>query len=141
MTKSTITRLFVGGIVAVVAGLFLLVASALIALFSGAFVVDGADVVGVNATPQAWAFVLLGLIGVLALIGGSIVGLVAWIGALLNTAQVPDKTWFVLLLVLGLLSFGLVAMLAYVIAGPDGTRPASVPPAQPQQQAQQVWGS
>ena len=33
-----------------------------------------------------------------------------------------DKTWFVLLLVLGILSFGLVAMIAYVIAGPDGTR-------------------
>jgi hypothetical protein len=141
MTKSTVTRLFVGGIVAVVAGLFLLVASALIALFSGAFVVEGADVVGINATPQAWAFVLLGLIGVLALIGGSIVGLVAWIGALLNTAQLPDKTWFVLLLVLGLLSFGLVAMLAYVIAGPDSTRPVAAPPAQPQQQAQQAWGS
>ena len=29
----------------------------------------------------------------------------------------------VLLLVLGLLSFGLVAMIAYVIAGPDGTKP------------------
>ncbi len=141
MTKSTVTRLFVGGIVAVIAGLFLLVASGLIALFSGAFVVEGADVVGVNATPQAWAFVLLGLIGVLALIGGSIVGLVAWIGALLNTAQLPDKTWFVLLLVLGLLSFGLVAMLAYVIAGPDGTRPISVPPGQPQPQTQQAWGS
>ena len=32
--------------------------------------------------------------------------------------------WFVLLLVLGLFSFGLVAMIAYVIAGPDGTRRA-----------------
>ena len=122
MTKSTITRLFVGGIVAVIAGLFLLIASALIAVFSGAFVVDGPDVVAINATPQAWLFVLLGVIGVLSLIGGSIAGLIAWIGALINTAQLPDKAWFVLLLLLGIFSFGFVAMLAYVIAGPDGTR-------------------
>jgi hypothetical protein len=56
------------------------------------------------------------------MIGGAIGGLVSWIGALLNTAQLEDKTWFIILLVLGLLSFGLFAMIAYVIAGPDGTR-------------------
>lgn len=54
--------------------------------------------------------------------GGFIGGMVSWIGALLNTSQLTDKTWFVILLVLGLLSFGLVAMIAYVIGGPDGTR-------------------
>ena len=47
--------------------------------------------------------------------------LIAWIGALLNTARIADKVWFVLLLVLGLFSFGFIAMIAYVIAGPDGT--------------------
>ena len=135
MTKSTITRLFVGGVVAVIAGLFLLIASALIALFSGAFVIEGSDVVGINATPQSWIFVLLGTIGVLGLIGGSIVGLVAWIGALINTAQLTDKTWFVLLLILGLFSFGFVAMLAYVIAGPDGTQVQAQQPTQ----SQQAW--
>jgi hypothetical protein len=46
---------------------------------------------------------------------------VSWIGALVNTAQLVDKTWFIVILVLGLFSFGLVAMIAYVIAGPDGT--------------------
>jgi hypothetical protein len=125
MTKSAVTKLFVGGIVAVVAGIFLAAVAVLIAYFSGAFVMDGPDVIGVRPTPQAWTFVFLGLIGVLALIGGFISGLVAWIGALLNTAQLQDKTWFVLLLVLGLLSFGFVAMLAYVIAGPDSTKEVS----------------
>jgi len=57
---------------------------------------------------------------------------VAWIGALINTVAIDDKTWFVLLLVLGLLSFGLIAMIAYVIAGPDSTRP------QPQREAHPV---
>ena len=60
------------------------------------------------------------------MVGGFIGGLVSWIGALLNTALVEDKTWFILLLVLGLLSFGIVAMIAYVIGGPDGRqRPAT----------------
>jgi hypothetical protein len=32
----------------------------------------------------------------------------------------PSGAWFVVLLILGLLSFGVIAMLAYVIAGPVG---------------------
>ena len=65
----------------------------------------------------------------LAIIGGSLGQFVAWIGAVVNTARLDDKTWFVVLLVLGLLSFGFIAMLVYVLAGPDGTapRPASAP--------------
>jgi hypothetical protein len=46
---------------------------------------------------------------------------------LLNTAELTDKTWFIILLVLGLFSFGLVAMIAYVIAGPDGHRSPATP--------------
>ena len=47
----------------------------------------------------------------------------AWIGALVNTSALDDKTWFVILLVLGVLSFGFIPMLVYVLAGPDGTVP------------------
>ena len=122
MSKSLVTRLFVGGAVAVIAGLLLVAAAGLIAYFSGAFILNGPDVIGIQPTPAAWTFVLLGIVGIVGLVGGAISGLVAWIGALLNTAQLEDKTWFILLLLLGLLSFGFVAMLAYVIAGPDGTR-------------------
>jgi hypothetical protein len=71
----------------------------------------------------AWTIVGLGGVAALAMIAGFVGGLVSWIGALLNTSQLEDKTWFVLLLVLGLFSFGLVAMIAYVIGGPDGSRP------------------
>ncbi len=129
MSKSTISRLFVGGLIAVIAGVVLAIAALAVAIFGGAFVMDGPDVAGLQPTPYAWALVIFGMIAVVALIGGSIAGLVAWIGALINTAELEDKTWFVLLLVLGLLSFGLVAMLAYVIGGPDGTsrRPLSAP--------------
>lgn len=121
MSKSKVTRLFVGGIVAVIAGTLLALAAVLIAYFSGAFLLNGPDVIGFQPTPGAWTFVVLGLVGVVALIGGAIAGLVAWIGALLNAAQLEDKTWFILLLVLGLLSFGFIAMIAYVIVGPDAT--------------------
>jgi hypothetical protein len=117
----------VGGLIAVLAGVVLAIAAVGVALASGVFIFDGPDVVGLQSTPYAWALVVLGLLAAVAFIGGSIASLVAWIGALVNTAQLDDKTWFVLLLVLGLFSFGFIAMLAYVIAGPDGTRRAAQP--------------
>jgi len=64
----------------------------------------------------------LGVVGVLAVLGGALGQFVAWIGAVLDTSRLDDKTWFIVLLVLGLLSFGFIAMLVYLVAGPDGTR-------------------
>ena len=123
MSKSTVTRVFLGSVAAVVAGGILAFAAVWIAYANGAFVMRGPDVIGVQATPVAWTIVGLGGVAALAMIAGFVGGLVSWIGALLNTSQLEDKTWFVLLLVLGLFSFGLVAMIAYVIGGPDGSRP------------------
>jgi len=121
VSKSTVTRVFLGSVAAVVAGGILAFAAVWIAYANGAFVMRGPDVIGVQATPVAWTIVGLGGVAALAMIAGFVGGLVAWIGALLNTSQLQDKTWFVLLLVLGLFSFGLVAMIAYVMGGPDGT--------------------
>jgi hypothetical protein len=82
--------------------------------------VGGADVVTVDGEAVAgvlvW-FVIASLVGA----GGAVTAGVAWIGALLNTVRLDDKMWFGLLLVLGLCSFGWLAMAAYVVAGPDGT--------------------
>lgn len=125
MFKATVTRIFLGSVVAVIAGAFLAFAAVWIAYANGAFVMSGPDVIGIQATPQAWTIIGLGIVAALAMIAGFIGGLVSWIGALLNTAQLEDKTWFIVLLVLGLFSFGLVAMIAYVIAGPDGTKPTA----------------
>jgi hypothetical protein len=130
MSKSTVTRLFIGSVVAVVAGLVLGFAAVIAAYGNGGFVMDGPDVVGVDGSAFTWTMIGLAVVGVIAVIGGAIVGLVSWIGALLNTALLPDRTWFVLLLVLGLVSFGFVAMIAYVIGGPDGTRLAAERPVQ-----------
>jgi hypothetical protein len=120
MSKSTVTRLFVGSLLAIAGGLVLGFIAVLLGYTSGAFVMSGPDVVGVQSTAMAWTVVALVGIGILAIIGGVIGQFVAWIGAVLGTAQLEDKTWFLVLLLLGVLSFGFVAMLAYVIAGPDG---------------------
>ena len=45
----------------------------------------------------------------------------SWIGALLNTWRLDSKTWFAVLLLLGIFNLGFFAMVAYLIAGPDGT--------------------
>ncbi|MFI5286859.1 MAG: hypothetical protein ACHQ4F_11130 [Candidatus Dormibacteria bacterium] len=55
---------------------------------------------------------------------------------MINTARSRDKTWFVLLLVLGVLGFQFIMMIVYLIAGPDvqGLQPPSMaypPPAPP----------
>jgi hypothetical protein len=121
MSKTTITWVFVGGVMAIVAGAILSLATVLAAIAGGVIIVEGSEVVGVNGGTLAWSLVGL-VIGMLAIVGGSIATLAAWIGALLNTVQLDDKTWFVLLLVLGLFSFGFLAMIAYVIAGPDGSK-------------------
>ena len=42
--------------------------------------------------------------------------------ALINTWQLDDKMWFASLLAPGLLGFGVIAMIAYVVAGLDGTK-------------------
>jgi hypothetical protein len=128
MSKSTITKTFVGSLVGLAAGLVLLVVAGGLVYANGNFVMNGPDVVGVRSTPSAWALILLAVVGLLAMIGGVVGQFVAWIGAVINTAELPDKTWFIVLLVCGLLSFGFVAMVVYLIAGPKDAQPSRVPP-------------
>jgi hypothetical protein len=121
MSKAAVTRLFVGGVVAIVAGLVLCLAALWVAFAGGLIVIGGSDVVAFHGGSALWSVLGLVIVGSVAMLGGAVAALVSWIGALLNTVQLEDKTWFVLLLVLGLFSFGFVAMIAYVVAGPDGT--------------------
>jgi hypothetical protein len=135
VSKSTITRTFVGSLVALAGGLILLVTAGGIAYANGNFIMDGADVVGVQSTPGGWALILLAVVGLLAMIGAVIAQFVAWIGAVINTSELQDKTWFIILLVCGLLSFGFIAMVIYLIAGPPDPQPRAVLPPIPTQQA------
>jgi hypothetical protein len=130
MTKSTITRtwigglaVFAGGIVASLVGVFLMLA------YGGTFT-QIADSTQYDFTPiiNGFFWTTVGIIvigGLIALIGG-VVQLAAWVAALVNSYALPEKSWFVILLVGGVLSFvfapiGFAVMVAYVVAAPDGT--------------------
>ena len=126
MSKRTITRTFVGSLVALAAGLVLLFGAGGLAYAQGSFIMDGPDVVGVRSTPFGWSMVALAALGVVTMLGALVAQFVAWIGAVINTAQLADKTWFLVLLILGLVSFGFIAMVIYLIAGPDDPVPAPV---------------
>jgi hypothetical protein len=121
MTKSTVTRVFIAGLIAVAAGAILTIAAVSLAFATNVFITSGMDVIDVRASTLAWSLLGLGIVGAVAVIGGLITGLVAWIGALLNTWQLESKAWFAVLLLTGIFNFGFLAMVAYVIAGPDGT--------------------
>jgi hypothetical protein len=124
MSKPTVTKLFVGSLIAIVGGVVLLAAAVLLAFANGSFVMSGPDVTGINPSGFTWTMVGLATVGILATVGGAIGQFVAWIGAVINTSRLDDKTWFIVLLVLGLLTFGFIPMLVYVVVGPDGTRVA-----------------
>jgi hypothetical protein len=121
MSKTIVTQLFVGSLIAIIGGLILLSITVVAGAASGAFAMGGTDIRGIQSSGVGASLVVPVAIAVLALIGGGLAQFVAWVGALVNTAELQDKTWFVVLLLLGLLSFGFVALLVYVLAGPDST--------------------
>jgi hypothetical protein len=133
MTKSMIVKLFWGSLIGLVAGLVLMGITVALAINNHIFVMSGPDVTGIKSGALSWT--LLGLMGlaVLLLLFAAVAHFVAWIGAVLNTAHLPDKTWCVVLLVVGLLGLVFVATVAYVIAGPDGLKvkeqASALPPA------------
>jgi hypothetical protein len=122
VSKATVSKLFIGGVIAAIAGAIVAIAAIWVAIANDVFVMNGADIVAIRGSTLAWSMLGLGLVGGLAIMAGLIVGLVSWIGALLNTAQLENRGWFVGLLLLGIFNFGFIAMIAYVLAGPDGTR-------------------
>jgi hypothetical protein len=122
MSKKNVSRLFVAAIVAVGAGLVLGFAALWAALASDAIDIGGGEVIDVNGGSGAWIALGLLIVGALTILGGTVAAVVSWIAALLDTWQLQDKMWFASLLALGLLGFGVVAMIAYVIAGPDSTK-------------------
>jgi hypothetical protein len=125
MSKVTVTRLFIGSLIAAGAGAILLIIAVGLAFANDLFVMNGDQVVNVRGGPLALALLALAVAGGVAIVGAMIGGLVSWFGALLNTSQLESKTWFLVLLLLGIFNFGFFAMIAYVIVGPDGTPAAA----------------
>ena len=130
MTKSTVVRTWLGGLVALAGGLALMALSIGLMLGYGGTFTQSSDGQVYNFVPKLDGFFWSTVVGivfgsVIAAVGG-LVQLVAWIGAMMNTFQLEDKAWFAVLLAGGLVGLvigvvGFVAMVAYVIAGPDGT--------------------
>jgi len=122
MSKPLITRLFFAAILALAVGVVLTIATAVMALANGVVDLGGPSVVHVDGTALAELIPWL-LIAALVFVAGEVAAVFSWVGALLNTWQFDDKAWFLALLLLGVFSLGWVAMIAYVVAGPDATRP------------------
>lgn len=127
MRKQTIIRIFLGSLLGGVGGVAMLALAGTVLYQSDTFVMDGPDVVGIESSGPGWAMLGLAVIAILVIAGAVIGQLVAWIGAILTTADLPDKTWMVVLIVTGLLSFGFLGMLAYLVAGPDDAPPRPKP--------------
>lgn len=130
MTKSTITKIWVGGLVTFGAGIVAAIVGVFLMLAYGGTFTQVAGTQGYEFNPDIngffWMTVLLIILGGTIALIGSAVQLVAWVGGLVNSNRLPEKTWFVVLLLGGILSLGFApigfaAMLAYVVAAPDGS--------------------
>jgi hypothetical protein len=128
MHKTLIRRLFVGSLIALAGGLVLLAVAGGLAYANSSLVKSGPDVTGIHATALGWVMIGLAGVAILVLVAAAITQFVAWVGAVINTAQLQDKTWFIVLLVTGLLSFGFIAMVVYLIAGPEDPQPITAVP-------------
>lgn len=129
MRKSMVTRTWIGGLVAIVAGLVAIGAgTGLIFAAGGTYGGPSGQDFYPTLNPFFWGMVALASAGTFAAVVGLVLQFVAWIGAMVNTYALPEKTWFVVLLIGGLLGFvGFVVapfavMVGYLIAGPDAQR-------------------
>jgi hypothetical protein len=120
MSKSAITRLFKVAVAFVVAGSITGAAVVIIALTNGAITFGAAQFVTLDPGAIAGAIAGLAVASLLTAIG-TVAAVVSWAGALLNTSRLEDKAWFATILVLGIVSLGWVAMIAYILKGPDSS--------------------
>lgn len=131
MTKRTITRTWIWGMIVMVVGGIL---AGIISIVMVAHIGDATANFRDNYVPDSLFWTMIGLISLcgLAVVCGIAAQFVAWIGAILNVNRLADKMWFNLLLwggIVGIVTssiFGLGAlfwlglMIAYLVAGPDG---------------------
>jgi hypothetical protein len=104
LSKRTILYLILGSIVLSILGFVLLV-------LAGAGVTTDSSGAATGASASAGIFAL---IAIACFIIGGLLGLIAWIGALIKTATISAWGWFVAVLLLSGLG-----TLIYAIAGPE----------------------
>jgi hypothetical protein len=118
MSKQMIGRLFFGSLAAFVGSLILAGAAVMLAVNWDVFIMNGPDVIGVRSGSGAWAALTLAVLALTLVLASAVGGFVSWLGTLAATGGRADKTWFIVLLVLGLFSIGFLATLIYLVAGP-----------------------
>ncbi len=127
MRKSTVTKVWVAGAIVMVAGLVFGGVFLALMLANGGHWEQVGDTTNWNFVPSRdsyfWTTLGLMITGFSVAAAGCIVQVVAWIGAVANVARLADKTWFLILLIGGIVGFGFApigfaAMVAYLIAGP-----------------------
>ncbi|MDF1479337.1 hypothetical protein PYV02_09615 [Leifsonia sp. H3M29-4] len=123
MSRSVIAKLFYGSLIAFAVVIVLVGVVIGLAISTRSLMMDGRDVVGVS--PSGWWIVAVAVVMLLLIVGASIAQLVAWIGALIESATLENMTWFVVVLVGGILGFGVIVMLIYLLAVPARTVPSS----------------
>lgn len=132
MTKRTITIMWLVGIgVMIAGGLLALFCSLALASHIGTFT---ANYQYTTYVPDGifWALVSFIVLGGIAVLGGIVTQIVAWIGAVINVNRLVDKTWYNVLLWCGVAGIvltvitglgamiGWVLMIVYLVGGPDG---------------------
>lgn len=140
MSKPVVTKTWLGGLVAIVVGVLIVgIGVGSMLAFGGTFqpspTGNGFDWAPAQDNSAFWTSVGAIVIGGTVITVGGLIQLVAWIGAVMATYGLTDKTWFAVLLIGGVvgLAFGLVGMavmVAYIIAGPEAVAaPKAQPPA------------
>jgi divalent metal cation (Fe/Co/Zn/Cd) transporter len=99
MSRTSIVRLFWSSLAAFAGALVLFFVAVGLVYASGGFVLDGPDVVGVEPTAFGWSMIGVAAFTVLVMVLAALAQLIAWVAAVVDTAELPDKTWFIVLLV------------------------------------------
>jgi hypothetical protein len=121
MKRSLVRKLTLISIGAAILGVILLIVTLATGGKTTSQLADGTTMVTVTSVNGA-----LLAVSILFLVGGGIVNFVAWIGALIKTAQIRSWGWFVLVFLLNPLG-----LLIYSFAGPE--TPAAIGYAPPPQ--------
>ncbi len=133
MTRSTIIRIFVGSLIGAGVGTVLFVIAAALGFGDSVLIMNGPDVVGIRPGALSATMIVTAGAAILLWMAATVAVVVAWVGAIINTASLPSKTWLVIQLVLGLLGLPFVAVLAYVVGRPEASDHGQAPvaPTQP----------
>jgi len=129
MKKSSVTRVWIAGAVAMAAGLVAVGVGVILMLAYGGSWAQAPGGTNYEFAPSFnnpfWAGVVVVCVGGVVAFAGWIVQIIGWVGGMANANRLPDKTWFTILVIGGIIGFffvpvGFAAMLAYIVAAPDG---------------------